>query len=94
MTERMRSNDTIFLKKSRMMIFPDASQDFKNDPDPRRGILKAIVSESLLISDLQPFFKYIFSMYMSNFAGDGPVTSSEVIFLPGRGNECYCYPSS
>jgi len=93
MTAKIQSNDSLFLSMSHILIYPEADQEFNNDPDPRRSISKAIVPEGLLIRDLQPFFKYTFSIYMSNIAGNGAVTSSEIFFLPGRGMIITVIPS-
>ena len=77
-------NESLYV--SHIIALPDLENELNNDPDPRHGMLQRIVPETLLISQLHPFFKYTFTIYMSNAAGDSNSTSSEVISLPGRGN--------
>ncbi len=71
------------LNKSHAIIYPDIQQELINQPDPR--INRNIENENLLITCLQPFFKYSFSVSMSNVAGEGPLSHSDMVVLPGRG---------
>ncbi len=70
------------------MVYPSEEQELSNHPDPRSN--KSIEAEEVLITGLQPYFVYSFSVYMSNGAGHGPSTSSEIVTLPGT-SKINCY---
>jgi len=80
------------LNGSHVMVLPD--QELSNHPDPRSN--GSIEAEVVLLTDLQPFFVYSMSVYMSNGAGDGPPASSELVTLPGTSKNtaitnCYVF---
>lgn len=65
-------------------VFPIKGNKWGNNADPR-FLYQDVVGEEVMVEELQEYFTYKFTVYMTNSAGDSDPVTSSIVQLPGIG---------
>ena len=86
-SEAELSNSTLYDTTTHVYTTQDTA--WANNADPR-FIFTEVVHEHVIVEQLHEFFRYHFTIVMSNSAGDSDPASSPPVQLPGNGKLNLC----